>query len=64
MAVFYHDEAESTHMWYKEADDGVIGFQALHLGAENARFSIGVYATAAPKGHDRNIKAVAYGGDM
>lgn len=64
MAVFYHAEAESTNLWYNEAAAGVIGFQTLHLGADTATFSIGLYATAAPDGGDRNIRAVAYGGDM
>src|SRR5690554_6916988 len=64
MAVFHHQEAESTHLWYKDTYADVIGFQTLHLGADTARFSIGVYATAAPEGRDRNIKVVAYGGDV
>ena len=65
MAVFHHPESESTHLWYKEGDADVIGFQAMHLGADTATsFSIRVYATTAPVGYDRNIEAVAYGGDM
>lgn len=66
MAVLHHPEWESTHLWYKEDNADVIGFQALHLVAADTAttFSIRVYATAAPVGQDRNIKAVAYGGDL
>lgn len=65
MVVFYHPEWGCKNIWYKE-DNDVIGFQAIHLGAPDTAttFSIRVYATAAPVGQDRNIKAVAYGGDM
>lgn len=65
MAVFYHPESESTHLYYKDANADVVGFQAMHLGPDqNTSFNIRVYATTAPLGHDRNVQAVADGGDV